>query len=329
MGMAPSEFAEIIKFRFGAPVVASDGPAGYVAHVIVDATAGVVTHVGVRLGRWGSYAHNLPVGLLTGAAAEQVTVTITLDDIKQKAQPMPSGSVQVGTSTLLEINGKRQGKVAQVSAIRDTLAVHRLVCDRGLGRGEALVPVPVDGSTKWDTKRVSVRLPDAQARALVSYRPDDELLQEVTQALYDYPRLRIDLRGMQVRAVDGDIWLMGHVSSDLNSRVAEDQLVGIAGLANVHNELLTDTDLAANVAAALAEDPRMQGQHIGVYPELGEVRLRGTVKTAAARDAATQVAAAVPGAEHVVNELRVDPDSVVVPVMAGITGEEDQVPGGA
>jgi osmotically-inducible protein OsmY len=201
------------------------------------------------------------------------------------------------------------------------------VADRGLGRGEALIPA--SERTHWDTKRVSVQLPDAQARNLVSYRSDEELLTEVNQALYDYPRLRIDLRGMRVVAVDGDVWLMGHVSSDLNCRVAEDQLVGIAGLAGVHNELLTDTDLAAAVAAALAQDPRTRGQHIGVYPVLGEVRLRGTAKSQGAKDAATQVAQSVPGAEQVVNELRVDPNAEVVPVLAGITGEEDMVPGGA
>jgi osmotically-inducible protein OsmY len=327
MGTAPSEFAEIIKFRFGAPVVASDGPAGYVAHVIVDSVAGVVTHVGVKLGRLESYAHNIPVALLSAAGAEQVELTITLDDIKQKAQPMADGNVQLGHSTVVDVNGKRQGKLVQVSAVRDTLAMHRLVVERGLGRGEALIPV--DGNTRWDVKRVSVQLADAQARGLISYRPDAELLREVTQALYDYPRLRIDLRGMRVRTADGDVWLIGHVSSDLNSRVAEDQLVGIAGLADVHNELMTDTDLASEVAAALAQDARTRGQHIGVYPVLGEVRLRGTVKTQGAKDAATQVASAVPGAERVVNDLHVDPNAEVVPVLAGITGEEDMVPGGA
>lgn len=327
MGTAPSEFAEIIKFRFGAPVVASDGPAGNVAHVIVDSVAGVVTHLGVHLGRLDSYAPNIPVELLADASTEQVQLTIALADIKQKAQPMTSGSVQLGRSTIVDVNGKRQGKLTQVSAVQNTLAVHRLVVERGLGRGEVLVPV--GGATRWDTKRVTLQLPDTQARALVRYRDDDELLREVTEALYDYPRLRIDLRGMQVRAVDGDVWLLGHVSSDLNSRVAEDQLVGIAGLADVHNELITDTDLASAVAAALAQDPRTRGQHIGVYPVLGEVRLRGTVKSAGAKDAASQVAAATPGAERVVNELNVDPDSEVVPILAGITGQEDIVPGGA
>jgi osmotically-inducible protein OsmY len=327
MATAPSEFMEIVKFRFGAPIQASDGPAGSVAHVILDSVAGVVTHVGVRLARLEARAYNVPIALLVGAAVEQVELTVSLADIKATSQPLPSGGVQVDHSTVVDINGKRQGKLMQVSAVRDTLAVHRLVVDRGLGRGE--VVVPITGTPRWDSKRISIELAEHVVRTLVHYRPDDALLREVTDALYDYPRLRIDLRGMQVRAVDGDVWLMGHVSSDLNSRVAEDQLTDIAGLAGVHNELITDTDLAANVATALANDARTREQHIGVYPVLGEVRLRGTVSSQGAKDAATQIAAAVPGAEQVVNELHVDPSSAVVPVMAGITGREDVIPGGA
>ena len=327
MGTAPTEFAEIIKFRFGAPVVAGDGPAGYVAYVVVDSVEEIVTHVGVRLARLGSYAHNLPVALLARAATKQVELTIPLDEIKASAQPMPRGSIPLSRTTAVEVNGKRLGKLVQVSAVRDTLAIHRLVVERGLGRGEFLVPV--SGTPRVDNKRIGVDLPEGVARALVQYRRDDVLLREVSEALFDYPRLRIDLRGMIVRAVDGDVWLQGHVSSDLNSRVAEDQLVAIPGLADVHNELIADTDLASRVAAALAQDPRTRDQHIGVYPVLGDVRLRGTVGTQAAKDAATQIATEVPGAESVTNELRVDATSDVVPVLAGITGEEDTVPGGA
>jgi hypothetical protein len=35
----------------------------------------------------------------------------------------------------------------------------------------------------------------------------------------------------------------------------------------------------------------------------------------------------VPGVKSVVNELLIDPNAQVVPVLAGITNEEDQVPG--
>jgi osmotically-inducible protein OsmY len=327
MGIAATEFAEVIKFRFGAPVIASDGASGVLAHVIVDPAARTVSHVGVRLNRFAPLAHSIPTALVKDARAESLELTIARAEIPAKAQAMPEGFVRVSSSTVVNANDKRLGRLAQLSADRDTLALRRLVVDRGLGRGEVLVPV--DMTTVVGGRRIDVQLEPAQVNGLIVYRPDADLLQEINQALYDYPRLRVDLRGMQARVVDGEVWLKGHISSDLNSRLAEDQLKGISGLAAVHNQLVSDPDLAAAVAASLARDPRTRGQHIGVYPALGEVRLRGAVATSEARAAAAQVAAAVPGAERVVNELAVRPDADVVPVFAGVTGQDDLVPGGA
>jgi osmotically-inducible protein OsmY len=103
----------------------------------------------------------------------------------------------------------------------------------------------------------------------------------------------------------------------------------LTGVASIHNELTTDTDLAARVSHALAADARTAGEMIGVYPMLGEVRLRGSVRTAEARAAAGEIVAHTPGAKSVTNDLHVDANARVVPVMAGVTNEEDIVPGGA
>lgn len=327
MGSVPTEFIEVIKFRFGAPVMASDGLSGMLDHVIVDASARAVSHVGIKLSRFSAHAYTIPVELVDDSRAETVELSVTRADIIAKAQAMPAGFVRLSASTRVDAGGKHLGKLAQVSIVKSTFALRRLVVHRGAGRSEGLVPV--DETTRIEAKTISVALADAQAKGLTVYRPDADLLQEVMDALYNYPRLRVDLRGMEIRAVDGEVWLRGHVSSDLNSKVAEDQLVGIPGLATVHNELIADSDLAATIAGALAADPRLREQHIGVYPMLGVVRLRGAVRTREARDVATQIAAAVPGVEQVITELTVNPDADVVPVFAGVTGQEDMVPGGA
>lgn len=327
MAMPPTEFTEIIKFRFGAPVVASDGASGVVDHVIVDPSTRTVTHVGITLTRYFGAAHSLPVAFVKDARAKQVELTIPREEIAHKAQTMPDGFARLSTATMVDGGGKRIGRLVQISVVHATLAIRRLVVARGLSREEVLVPV--DAATQLDSKHIAAQLDEAQMKQLIAYRPDSDLLREVADALYNYPRLRVDLRGIEARAVDGEIWLRGHVSSDLNSRLAVDQLVGIKGIAQVHNELVADTDLAAAVAAALARDPRTQRQHIGVYPTLGNVRLGGAVTTPEARSAATQVAGAVPGVARVENELVVRTDADVVPVFAGITGQEDRVPGGA
>lgn len=327
MAMAPTEFTEILKFRFGAPVVANDGASGVVDHLIVDPGTRSVTHVGIKLAHFFGSPHSIPVELVKDTHAERVELTIAREEIAHKAQTMPAGFARLSAATPVDANGKRMGHVVQISVIHATLALRRLVVSRGVGRDEALVPV--DATTTLDTKHVALQLDEAQMKRLTVYRPDSEVLRDVADALYNYPRLRIDLRGIELRAVDGEVWLRGHVSSDLNSRLAEDQLMGIRGIAQVRNELVTDTDLAAAVAAALARDPRTQRQHIGVYPTLGDVRLGGVVSTPDARSAATQVAEAVPGVARVENELIVRAGADVVPVFSGIVGQEDRVPGGA
>lgn len=320
------EFAEVVKYRFGAPVTASDGPSGYVTHVIVDPDGRLVTHVGVKLTRFGGHAYNIPTELVSDAHARGTVLAITRADIPQKAQQVSSSLARWDASTVLLAGGKTIGRLAQLTVRSDTHALRHLVVDRGLAGGEVLI----NGASvaEISSKQIAVTLNDAQMKALVAYRPDSDLEREANEALYNYPRLRVDIGGMRVRAIDGTIYLQGHISSDLNSRIAADQLVGIAGLGEVKNELITDTDLAAEVAAALSQDPRTQGQHIGVYPNLGTIYLRGVVDAPTAREAAESVAGAVAGVKMIRNELAVRPDAGVVPVLSAVTSREEQVPGG-
>ncbi|HLY32645.1 MAG TPA: BON domain-containing protein, partial [Ktedonobacterales bacterium] len=97
----------------------------------------------------------------------------------------------------------------------------------------------------------------------------------------------------------------------------------------LHNNLLTDTEVASAVSQALARDPRTAHGYIGIYPALGVVHLRGVVPTNDMRQAAEEIARATPEVASVVNEIHVNPSGDVLPVMAGVTGDEDRVPGGA
>lgn len=326
MGSAALEFAEVIKFRFGAPVVASDGPSGSVAHVIVDPDGRIVTHVGVKLTRFGGHAYNVPLELVSDAHARAVTLSITRAEVIQKAQQVSASLAHWDGGTAIATGGKTIGKLAQLTVRRDTYALRHLVADRGLGGGE----VVVSGAAvaQIESKRITLTLSEGQIKGLVTYRPDGELEREANEALFNYPRLRVDLGGFHVRAIDGTIYLRGHISSDLNSRVAVDQLAGIAGLGEVKNDLIADTDLAPAVAAALAQDPRTRGQHIGSYPNLGTIFLRGAVETPEARAAADEVTKSVPGVERVINELAINPRAGVVPVLSAVTSREEEVPGG-
>jgi osmotically-inducible protein OsmY len=163
---------------------------------------------------------------------------------------------------------------------------------------------------------------------LMRVRADDELREDVYHRLRDCQLVRLDLPGITIHARDGVVWLRGHVSSDGKRRRTDEVLWGLDGLLELHNELVTDTDLAAAVAMALAYDPRTARERIGVYPSLGVMRLRGIVRTPTAQAGAWEIAAAVPLVKQVVNELRIDPAAAVLPDLAGVTNNYDLVPGG-
>ncbi len=325
MQTAAIDFAEVRKFRFEAPIVASDGEAGRLVAVVVDAERRAVTHIGIRLGVFARQLHFVPLNLVPEARAEAVSLSITLDDIHQKSVPTPSG-VKLTSSTNITAGGKTLGRLTQLTITSGTQALRHLVVDRGLRR-EALVPASV--ITAVSERQISVDLGALSPDGLTPFRPDADLYQAVHAAIYDYQPLRVDLPGIEIHALDGTVWLRGHVSSDLNCRLVEDQVQGIPGLSEIYNELIADSELAAAISLALAHDPRTAGEHIGVYPRLGEVRLRGGVRTPASRQAAGEIATAVPGIRDVVNELHIDPQARVVPVMAGVTNQMDIVPGGS
>lgn len=235
------------------------------------------------------------------------------------------GAIVFTPKTRIVLDAKRLGTLTQVTINRETRVLRHLVVDRGPG-GEVLVPAT--DIAQVDERQILLDAHQAGAQPLIPFRRDAELYDEVRRAIEGYPRLRIDLDGIEIRAIDGVVWLKGNVSSELNRRLVQDQLTNIRGLAELHNELVADTELAAAVSTALAGDPRTGGERIGVYPELGNVRLRGSVRTPAAREAAAQIAGGVPGVKSVHNDLRVDPNASVLPVLASVTNEEDRVPGG-
>jgi osmotically-inducible protein OsmY len=324
MEKAATEFAEVKKVRLGAQVQASDGEAGKVASMVADAERRTITHVEIKLGFLGTGGtFYVPMDLVTAGDSENLTVTVPLDDIKKRFAKAPEG-VRLSRGTHVTAGGRTLGKLVQVTVHSDTLVLRHLVIERGLGR-EFLVPARA--VTSISANQIQVDLGILKPDQLTPYRTDAELRDDIYQAINRYEPLRIDLPGIDIHAIDGVAWLKGHVSSDLNVRLAEDQLANIPGLAEVNNDLVVDSDLAARVSSALSHDPRTAKEYIGVYPRLGVVRLRGAVHTPAARQAATEIASAVPGVKALVNELKVDPNADVVPVLAGVTNSEDVVPG--
>jgi osmotically-inducible protein OsmY len=315
------EFAEVRKVRFGADVEASDGTAGKVDCVVAEATTRAISAVGIKAGLFEKVRF-VPLHQVAGGTASSVTLRVPLAEILQA--PATASGVILKGSTGVGAGGRNLGRLTQVTIHAETGVLRHLVVERA-GR-EVLVPAGV--VTAISAKQISTDLDATAQRRLTPYRDDEELAQEATAAIYDYVPLRVDLPGFAVVAIDGVIWLRGHVSSDINRRLIADQLVGIRGVSEVHNDLVADTDLAPAISMALARDPRTAGEHIGVYPLLGMVTLRGNVHTQAARQAAQQIASTAPGVVGVESELHLDQHARVLPVLAAIADTEDVVPGG-
>ncbi|MGO8946933.1 MAG: BON domain-containing protein [Ktedonobacterales bacterium] len=317
-----TEFADVFKFRFDSKVEASDGEAGKLVRVFVNSQQGTVTHVGIRVGLLFGKTCYLPLDRVSDATADVVTISVPLEEI-EKLVSKPE-EAELSRSTGVMASGKRMGQLTQLTINRESGKLRHLVVKRG--SRELLVPATAVANV--NARQISVDLEGTAVSRLTVYRPDEELRQAVYNAIFDYPRLRVELSGIIIHAIDGVVWLRGYVSSDLNRRIVQDQLQNIPGLAELHNELIADSDLAADVSMALAHDPRTAKEHIGVYPKFGQVHLRGKVTTSEARQAAGTVAAKVPGSKEVINELAIDPNAEVVPVLAGVTNEDDMVPGG-
>lgn len=322
MQQSATEYAAVSKYRFGAPVLTDDGDEGSLDSLIVDSQSHAVTGIRARFGLFGRELYTLPISVIRHAVPSRIELHATYEDLKRDYNKVTS-VLLLTSGTQVFAGNKSLGKLTQVTVNRETQELRHLVV-RGM-RSESVVSAR--GIATIEGKRVVIGS-GAQSPVVLPYRSDEELHAEIRAAIFDYPRLRVDLPGIGIHVIDGVVWLRGHVASDINKRQVQDQLINIQGLGELHNELIADTDLASEVSMALAKDARTAREHIGVYPVLGEINLRGRVRTEAARGAAYEIARGVLGVRDVVNALIVDPDAGVIPVLAGVTNEEDQVPGG-
>jgi sporulation protein YlmC with PRC-barrel domain len=308
---------EAVKFRFGTTVLASDGEAGTVTSVIVQPGNRTVTHFGAKLP--GGKQVAVPRERVVDALADTVQLDITREALSQTLPDISPNDITLSRNT--RIGGARNlGTLTQVTVVFESGVIRTIGVKGG---GEVLINA--SAIQDIDNQKITVASDKVD---WPSYRPDGELLEECQQRLYNYPRLRVDLAAVHLRALDGELWVQGHVFSTLNRRIVAELLVGTKGLLSVHNSLIADNELAIEIARALAKDPRTHGQPIGVYPTLGRVYLRGLTHTDQAAIAATEIAGAIGGTVEVVNDLTTQ-QSQFIPMLAPITGDEDTVPGGA
>ena len=313
----------IMKFRFGTVVIASDGEAGSIASVVVQPGQRTITDVAVKLP--GNITIAVPLERVVDAHSGETHLNTTREAVLQTMPALSKDATILSRHTQVIVNGNSLGTLTQVSMTTNNHTLHRLTIKRGMG-SEVLVEANQIREIGDQGHSITCTLP--AGTTLIPYRPDADLQDDVHSALWNYARLRVDLRAVQLRVIDGEVWLTGHVSSTLNRRVMSELLEGIKGLVAIHNELVADSDLAIEISRALADDPRTHGQRFGVYPNLGKVYLRGKTKSPEAAQVAQEIAAGVNHGQTIINELRIDTVGTFLPMLAPVTGNEDVIPGG-
>ncbi len=318
--------SEMQKFRFGSKVVCSDGEYGTLAQVVFDSSTRCMTHINVKQGRLFGKTVLLPFATITSAGSDGIALRIASSDVEAASQT--GGEVKgalLSNKCIVERAGTAsRGTLALVAVQPGSGELAYLVAHHLLPRQDTLLRA--EFVTALATEHITVSVAGVAPGALPLYRPDRVLQQEVESILFDFTPLHIDLKGMNIRVLDGVLYLDGNISSSLRGDIVVDQVSGVAGLLEIKNNLVGDDKLAADLAAALGNDPRTRDLPIGVYPRLGVVRLNGTVQSVQQKAAAEEIARNFPGVRSVINELNVDPRADILLVMAPAGGNEDKVP---
>src|SRR6266852_2056004 len=331
--------SEMHKFHFGSKIICSDGEYGVLAYVVFDSSTHCMTHIGLKQGRLFGKTFRLPFDTIISATSDAVMLRIKSVDVAAASGIETVSDEANGKHALLSSKCVVERASTGSKGVLTLIAVHPTSGELAYLVAHHLLPgqdtlLRAEFVTALATEHVTVSVAgvvgvagvaDTSPGALPLYRPERVLQQEVESILFDFTPLHIDLKGMNIRVLDGVLYLDGNISSSLRGDIVVDQVSGVAGLLEIKNNLVGDDKLAADLAAALGKDPRTRDLPIGVYPRLGVVRLNGTVQSVQQKAAAEEIARNFPGVRSVINELRVDPRADILPVMAPAGGNEDKV----
>lgn len=233
-------------------------------------------------------------------------------------QGIAAGKAVIGPGTEVENPRKTLGHVDHVVVDTQTGQISQLVLRSGTFFPEYVV-IPAERIQDVDEQDVFVTASDEELAQLPRYkpRPAAEILAELNERLNEtWPS---PFAGVQATVEGGVLRLTGHVRSKPLLYHTEEHARAVEGVIDVENELVVapDTqietpaksqpDITLVVGAALAADPRTERGIIEVIHNRGVVTLQGGVESAAARNAATEIAGQQPGVTTVINELMIAP----------------------
>lgn len=321
--------SETHKFRPGTKVFCSDGEEGplTLASIVFDASQRCVFAIGIRTGWLFSKTVYIPFSDVIAATSQEVTLSITCEQLAVASKEVPAGIVLDAHTTVVNAEASAHGTLVLV-AVQPTSGELVYLVAHHLREGQDTL-LHADVISQIENNRVTVTVPEATLQTLPPYRTDEELLEDVEKVLFDLVPLHIDFGGIGIRVHDGILYIYGNISSSLRGDLVEDQAVGVQGLLGVQNRLVGDDTLASDLALALGRDPRTHEQSIGVYPRLGVVRLSGTIQNEEQKATAEEIAKSFPGVRAVNNDLVIRTNNDLLHIMASSAGgdSKDLVPG--
>jgi len=320
-----SSISETLKFHFGNKIVCTNGQDGTLSHVLFDASARRLTSLAIRQRHFLGKTIYVPFEKVVKANRNGIWLNASLDELAAfPAVEGPGMSLDIHTP----VKSSAGNGTLMLVAVQATTGVLAYIVTHNLLHGHnILLREPLIASLT--PGQISISADEKLLKSLPLYRSDQELQQEVEQIVFDLSFIHIDLKGMNLYVLDGTLFMDGNISSTLRSELLCDQISGVEGLLNIQNNLVGDDTLAADIALALGKDTRTHGLPIGVYPQLGVVRLSGSVLNAQQKATANGIARQFAGVRSVIDDLLVDPSAAMLYVMSAPEGGEtkDITPG--
>lgn len=179
--------------------------------------------------------------------------------------------------------------------------VQEIILSRGVS-GRLRIPV---SSVAFEGKTLALAV---QPNALPQYRPDDEISRAIHRAIREDNGLTADdRRSLHFDVSGGVVTISGNARVEKARERAFQTVGAISGVTKANDA--SHDDLSIETAIGLALDRAGVGRHSEIYARssLGNVQLYGYAPSAAARDDAVRVTAAVAGVCEVTSRLEVRP----------------------
>ena len=157
---------------------------------------------------------------------------------------------------------------------------------------------------------------EAESQAELDMRSDAAVEQDIWSRLWQEDTIRsLDFHSILVEVENGHALIWGHVGKDFHRRRMEEIIASVPGVSAISNCIVSDHELAVNIAQALSRDERTRKYFLNVSANHGWVTLIGEVPTIDAFEAVEEVLSRVPDVRGILN----------LPVVSGLPDPETRL----